>query len=175
MVKVVIGLIVAAVVIIGGIFVINPLVNGTTSETTEVSEKNSYTIEGEVALPGTYSLSSTVTLADLIDAAGGTTSNADELAYFETAEISKGSSYYIASKYDASDVCNDTEITKVNVNLDSADVLVTVNGISTSVANSIVSYREENGIYNTIEDLMNVYGIGNATYRKIRNYVILHE
>jgi len=52
---------------------------------------------------------------------------------------------------------------------------MTVNGITTSIATSIVSYRSENGIYNTIEDLLNVYGIGNATYHKVRNYVVLHK
>ena len=51
---------------------------------------------------------------------------------------------------------------------------MTVNGITTSIASSIVSYRTENGIFDTLEELMDVYGIGNATYHKIRGYVILH-
>ena len=52
---------------------------------------------------------------------------------------------------------------------------MSVSGVTTSIASSIVSYRTENGMFNTIEQLMDVYGIGNATYHKIRNYVILHE
>ena len=63
----------------------------------------------------------------------------------------------------------------MNINQDDAQTLMSVNGITTSIASSIVSYRSENGIFNTVEDLLNVYGIGNATYHKIRNYVILHQ
>ncbi len=63
---------------------------------------------------------------------------------------------------------------KVNVNSDDATTLATVSGITTTIANSIVSYRSENGEFSTLEQLLEVYGIGNATYRKIRGYVILH-
>ncbi len=177
MYKVIIGVVIAAAVMIIGFMMIDPKVSSnsttTTTETTKESG-SSYTIEGEVSKPGTYVLSDDVSMLDLITAAGGTTSNADELAYFEEASLEAGNTYYIASKYDSSDVCNNTEITKVNVNADTADTLTSVNGITSSIASSIVSYRTSNGIFNTLEQLMEVYGIGNATYRKIRNYVILH-
>ena len=40
----------------------------------------------------------------------------------------------------------------------------------------ICGIRAENdGFFKTLEELLNVYGIGNATYRKVRDYVILHE
>ena len=113
-------------------------------------------------------------MGDLIAAAGGTTTNADDLSFFDEAPLKSGSTYYIAGKYDEADICSKTEISKVNINEDDASTLMSVNGITTSIANSIVSYRSENGIFDTIEELMDVYGIGNATYRKIRNYVILH-
>ena len=114
-------------------------------------------------------------MGDLIEAAGGTTANADDLAYFSTVSLKAGSSYYIASKFDETDICSKSEISKVNINEDNAETLMSVNGITTSIASSIISYRTENGIFNTIEDLLNVYGIGNATYHKVRNYVILHS
>ena len=63
----------------------------------------------------------------------------------------------------------------MNINSDPVDVLTTINGLSATIANSIVTYRTENGIFDTIEELMEVYGIGNATYTKLRNYVTLHE
>ena len=62
-----------------------------------------------------------------------------------------------------------------NINEDNADQLMAISGITSSIANSIVSYRTSNGAFKTIEQLTDVYGIGNATYRKIRNYVILHN
>ena len=48
-------------------------------------------------------------------------------------------------------------------------------GYTSSIASSIVSYRTGTGPFKTVEQLLEVYGIGNATYRKIRNFVTLHE
>ena len=181
MLKILIGVTIVAFIVIIGFLVIDPDLNPTTSvnsnNITEVSTQNGskYTIEGEVYKAGTYVLSDGITMHDLLEAAGGTTANADDLAFIENAKLKAGTTYYIASKFDENDICSKSEISKVNVNEDDAQTLMSVNGITTSIASSIVSYRSENGIYNTIEDLLNVYGIGNATYHKIRNYVILHK
>ena len=179
MVKVLIGVVVAAFIVVIGFLLIDPDLNQVTdnnavTEVVDTKNGNKYTIEGEVNKAGTYVLSDSATMADLIAAAGGVNSNADELAYFENATLKSGSTYYIAGKYDATDICSKSEVTKVNINEDDATTLMSVNGITTSIASSIVSYRTENGIFNTIEQVMEVYGIGNATYHKIRNYVILH-
>ena len=179
MVKVLIGVVVAAFIVVIGFLLIDPDLNqvtdnGAVTEVIDTQSGSKYTIEGEVNKAGTYVLSDGATMADLIAAAGGTNSNADELAYFENATLKSGSTYYIAGKYDATDICSKSEVTKVNINEDDATTLMSVNGITTSIASSIVSYRTENGIFNTIEQVMEVYGIGNATYHKIRNYVILH-
>lgn len=180
MVKILIGVVVAAFVVVIGFLLIDPDLNQVTDNNAAISEVvdtksgNKYTIEGEVNKPGTYVLADSISMSDLIEAAGGTNSNADELAYFENAVLKSGSTYYIAGKYDTTDICSKSEVSKVNINEDDATTLMSVNGITTSIASSIVSYRTENGIFNTIEQLMDVYGIGNATYHKIRNYVILH-
>ena len=180
MIKVLIGVVVVAFIVIIGFLVIDPDLNQSNTvsgSVTEVSTQggSKYTIEGEVYKSGTYVLKDGVTMGDLIEAAGGVTSNADDLAYFSNATLKAGSSYYIASKFDETDICSTSEIGKVNINEDNAETLMSVNGITTSIASSIISYRTENGIFNTIEDLLNVYGIGNATYHKVRNYVILHS
>ena len=178
MYKIIIGVVIAAAVVIIGFMLIDPaLATNKVDQTQEAINSQtgeSYTIEGEVNKPGTYLLSDTVTMADLIRAGGGVTSNADELAYFEEVTLKSGSSYYIASKYDNTDICNSSEIKKVNINADDADKLTTINGITASIASSIVSYRSSNGTFKTLEQLLEVYGIGNATYHKIRNFVILH-
>ena len=176
MYKVIIGVVIAAAVLIIGFMMIDPKVNNnqTTNTTQTTNSGNAYTIEGEVNKPGTYVLSDGITMADLIQAGGGLTNNADDLAFFEQASLKAGNTYYIASKYDATDICNSDPIAKVNINSDTADTLTNVNGITTSIASSIVSYRTSNGVFQTVEQLMEVYGIGNATYRKVRNFVTLH-
>ena len=176
MFKILIGVVIAAFVVIIGFLVIDPdLRNNNTNSINQIIDDGSrYTIEGEVNKPGTYVLTDSVTMADLIEAAGGTKSTADDLGYFDFATLKGGTTYYIPGKYDETDICSKTEIAKVNINEDDAQTLMSVNGITTSIASSIVSYRTENGVFDTIEELMEVYGIGNATYHKIRNYVILH-
>ncbi len=176
MYKVIIGVVIAAAVLIIGFMMIDPKVNNnqTTNTQQTVDSGSAYTIEGEVNKPGTYVLSDGITMGDLIRAGGGLTNNADDLAFFEQASLKAGNTYYIASKYDATDICNNEPIAKVNINSDTADTLTNVNGITTSIASSIVSYRTSNGVFQTVEQLMEVYGIGNATYRKVRNFVTLH-
>ncbi len=169
-------LVVAAVAVVGFV-----LLNNTGSSAAEAGDlmestlsSVKFTVEGEVNYPGTYTLASNAMMSTLIEAAGGVTSNADSRAYYVDAELTGGMTYYIASKYDESDLCSYQEIEKVNVNSDSAALLSTVNGISSSVGEKIVEYRETNGSFMTIEALKEVSGIGDATYTKIRNYVILH-
>ena len=176
MVKLIIGAIVAVLLVVGSFMLLDPILNpAQTAETVEVGETFTYTIEGEVNKVGTYTLSDAVTMADLIEAAGGVSSNADERSYFETASLTAGNTYYIASKYDSRDVCGTSQIEKVNINSDDASSLMSVNGITSSIASSIVSYRSENGTFQTLEQIKEVYGIGDATYRRVRNYIILHE
>lgn len=190
MFKIIIGVIVVAVVAITVFMVLDPNINlvrttdtaNTTSMDIMNEESNSLStanfvvsIEGEVAKEGSYGFSELPTMGELIEAAGGTTTSADEKCYFENATLENGKTYFISSKYESGNVCSLVELKKVNINTSSADTLLSVSGFTTSVANSIVSYRSEKGQFNTIEDLLNVYGIGNATYRKVRSYVTLHE
>ena len=48
---------------------------------------------------------------------------------------------------------------------------MTLSGIGESKAKSIISYREENGNFNEIEDITKVSGIGQALYEKIKDYI----
>jgi len=179
MIKILIGVVLATIAVIGAFLLLDPNVGITNLNSSNVSEVENHTfsitVEGAVYKPGTYTMNEGDTMQDLIDSAGGTKSTADERAYYEDATLVSGMSYYIASKFDADDLCNNSELTKVNINTDNAATLTTISGITTSIANSIVTYRDDNGMFSTIEELMEVYGIGNATYKKVRNYVILHE
>ena len=178
MVKILIGVVVVTVLVITTFLILDPNI-GITQSAAPIAEVSTntfmVTVEGEVYKPGTYTLEDNATMANLLEAAGGVTSNADERAYYETAALVNGSTYYIASTYDANDLCNSNAITKVNVNSANAETLTTINGITSTLANSIITYREENGLFSTIEGLQEVYGIGPATYKKVRGYIILHE
>lgn len=72
-------------------------------------------------------------------------------------------------------MCSLEPIAKVNINKDTATKLQTISGIGSAVASAIVSYRDTNGDYKRIEDVKNVSGIGNATFEKIKNYIVLRN
>ena len=84
-------------------------------------------------------------------------------------------SYYIPPKYDNANICSNDPIEKVNINTASKEELMTISGFGEALSTSVISYREENGTFYTLEDLMNVDGIGNAKFNTCKNYIILHD
>lgn len=64
------------------------------------------------------------------------------------------------------------EITSlVNINTASKDVLMTLNGIGESKANSIIDYRTNTGLFKTIEDIKLVSGISDKIYENIKDFI----
>lgn len=61
------------------------------------------------------------------------------------------------------------------INLNTADVsqLSTLTGVGESKALAIIAYREENGPFTFIEDIMNVPGIKEGTYEKIKDKIAI--
>ncbi len=62
---------------------------------------------------------------------------------------------------------------KVSINNAGIEELMTLSGIGESKAKSIVQYRTDNGLFNTIEDIKNVSGIGDAVFNKIKDNITL--
>jgi len=56
---------------------------------------------------------------------------------------------------------------KININTADEDTLCTLNGIGEVLARRVIEYRETNGPFSAVEDIMNVSGIGSATLAKI--------
>jgi competence protein ComEA len=61
---------------------------------------------------------------------------------------------------------------KVNVNAADEAALTALPGIGPKKARSIIEYREANGNFNTLEDLMKVKGIGPSIAEKIKDMVV---
>ena len=60
---------------------------------------------------------------------------------------------------------------KININTASQAELETLTGIGPTKATDIISYREENGDFSSIDEILNVKGIGEATLEKIREEI----
>ncbi len=146
--------------------------NVTTTETVDTEADVSVEISGEINHPGTYSIASSETLGTLIDMAGGVTEDADSKSYNESVVIGTYTSFYIAPLTEPASTCVEETIEKVNINEADEDELVEVGFYSNQAANT-VTYREENGDFQVLEDIMNVKGIGEATFEKVKDKICL--
>ena len=117
-------------------------------------------IAGAVATPGLYTLPNGTRLIDAIMAAGGTLSTADMHALNLAQPVQDGARYAIP-------VLRAT----VNVNIAGAGELESVPGISRTVAQAIVNYREASGAFTEVDQLLDVPGIGPSTLAAIRPFV----
>jgi len=121
-------------------------------------------IKGGILLPGTYQVSPSDTLEDLIDYAGGFSQNAikDEI---ELDEVLRDQAIYIIEE--------DVPLVKININTATKEELQTINGIGPVTAEAIITYRIKNGPFIYLEDLMKVNNIGEKTYEKIKDFIAL--
>lgn len=71
---------------------------------------------------------------------------------------------------DSASVINKTG--KVSLNTGTLDELLTIPGIGESKAKLIIEYRNKNG-FKQIEDIMNVKGIGDGIFEKIKDYITI--
>lgn len=144
-------------------------------------------IDGEVINPGIVYLPTEARVSDAIEASGGTTELADiskiNLAYV----LKDGQKIHIPSIYDTdssqyiqddaginvivSDNSNSSSL--VNINLATQSELETLPGVGPSTASKIIDYRNKNGRFQTIEDIMNVSGIGDAKFANIKDYICI--
>jgi len=61
-----------------------------------------------------------------------------------------------------------TAAAPVNLNTATLDQLATIPGIGVKTAERIIAYREKNGGFKKIEDLMNVSGVGEKSFLKMK-------
>ena len=59
----------------------------------------------------------------------------------------------------------------ININTANIRELKQIEGIGDTKAKEIISYREENGDFSSVDELINVKGIGESTLEKIREFV----
>ena len=67
----------------------------------------------------------------------------------------------------------ETQTSKISINNASLEELMTLSGIGEAKAKSIIEYREQNGGFNSIEDIKNVTGIGDALFDQIKENITL--
>ena len=68
---------------------------------------------------------------------------------------------------------NESETSKININTASKETFTSLSGISDAKAQKIIDYRNENGLFKSIEDLKNVSGISEKLFEQIKEFITI--
>lgn len=158
---------------------------------------------GAVQNPGVYPMTDGMRVYEALELAGGFTEEADEqwlnqaeavfdgqrlyvytreetqqMEYDSWAESSAGSgstgtAQQTGSGSDSAAVADSSG--KININTADRTALMTLPGIGETKADAVISYREQYGLFSTIEDIQNVAGIKSAVFSKIKDLIAVVE
>ena len=131
-------------------------------------------ITGAVKDPDVYTLEDGDRLGQLVEAAGGATDDADLEAINLAALLRDEDHWHIPRIGEAPTVTTSgaaNPLGKIDVNSATSVQLEGLPGIGEVKARSIIQYRETNGSFASVDDLLAVGGIGPATLDAIRDLV----
>lgn len=121
-------------------------------------------VKGEVLNPGIYTLPAYSNLSDLLELT--------ELS--DQADVSNLNDNLILKDNDVIIIPDRIEENgKISINTGDLRQLDSVPGIGPVTAQSIIDYRNANGLFQSLEELTRVRGIGEKTLEKIREYISL--
>jgi len=154
-------------------------------------------VTGAVTRPGLYKFPENSRVQDAIDAAGGLLADANTTAINLAARLEDGKQLNIPYKDGAAPAAatedpafivtspdgapseptpeTSPEATLIDINTATLEQLDTLPGVGPSTAQKIIDYRETNGPFASIEDIMNVSGIGPATFDNIQDLITVGE
>ena len=146
-------------------------------------------IKGMVVNPGVYEVDSTSRVNDVISLAGGLLEGADTskinlakvvedemtIIIYSTEEVLEKFKQEVCicnCPYIENNACinnNDNNSNLININTATIEELTTLTGIGDVKAEAIIKYRNEVGKFKTKEELLNVDGIGESLFEKIKD------
>lgn len=129
---------------------------------------------GEVNNPGVYELTQGSRIFEAVEAAGGFTEEAAQASLNLAQVVSDEEQIVILTQEEAEEKARlerEQEAGIVNLNTASKEQLMTLTGIGESRAEDIIRYRQESGGFQTIEEIMNVPGIKESAYLKIKDSI----
>jgi competence protein ComEA len=147
-------------------------------------------VVGAVARPGLYEIDAGSRVADALEKAGGATPAADLNQINLAAKLADGQQLAVPEKgapagagtaaggpdsTGGAGAANASSGANQPVNLNSAtvDQLNALDGIGPKTAQKIIDYREAHGGFKSIEELMEVPGIGPAKFEQLRGQVVI--
>ena len=138
-------------------------------------------VSGAVASPGVYTLPQGARMFQAIELAGGLTEEADAKSLNQAGLLADGQMVYVMSQEEAAAQASlaparegpeyGANDGRVNLNTATEPELMALPGIGAAKAKSILAWREENGGFSQIEDLMKVQGIKEGVFSKIKDSI----
>ncbi len=156
-------------------------------------------IKGSVKKPGVYTLKENSRTNDAIIASGGLLKNAntrfinlskilndgDVIVIYSNEEIKKAQKeekIIVETPCICEEIKNDScykedkeneVISKININTATMNELIKLNGIGESKAKLIIEYRTKNGKFKDIKEIMNIKGISETIFSKIKENITI--
>ena len=150
--------------------------DGLSQQTTENEDGRIYIhIVGAVKKPGVYTFQKKPRVIEVVEKAGGFTKDAVTTEVNQAEIVEDGTQLTIASQKDSKETKGQqeeqVEAGKVNLNTATKEQLMTLSGIGEAKAVAIIAYREEKGKFQKTEDLMNIPGIKEGVFDKIKSQI----
>ena len=135
---------------------------------------------GAVNAPGVYELKEDARLYEAIELAGGVNQEAAPEVLNQARVLADGERIYVpkqdeAESYSLQDQGLESNAGtadtrgKININTAGKEELMTLPGIGEAKAEKILRYREEHGAFRSIEDVMQIEGIKEGVFNKIKD------
>lgn len=146
------------------------------SEAEPLDKKSLYVhVGGAVIKPGVYQLAEGSRVFDAVEAAGGFSEQADTDMSNLARIIKDGEQILIPTKHLVptlgENVSTPPMPSKINLNTATSSELETLPGIGEATAQKIILYREQNGSFQSAEDIKKVAGIGDKKYAEIADKI----
>lgn len=129
---------------------------------------------GAVRVPGVYSLPPGARVADLLDAAGGATGDADLDRVNLAAPVADGAQVYVPREGEPMPVTAGGSLSvtgPLDLNTATQAQLEELPGVGPATAKAILDERERRGRFGAVEELLEVRGIGPAKLDALRDLV----
>lgn len=153
--------------------------SGCTGEENTVQAMVKVFVCGAVKYPSLYEIPEDSRVFDAVQAAGGLSDDANPDYVNQAAFVEDGQRIYIPRMGEKLEPLEGSvgQMSDGRVNLNTADLntLMTLPGIGENKAKKILEYRNKMGRFSTIEEIMNVTGIGESIYQSLQDVIYVES